>query len=252
MSGFWILLLRKEALEQLRTMRVLAIGALFLVTGIGSPLLAKYTPEIVKAMLTTPLEIPTPTAADAVDQLLKNVGQFGALAAILLSMGAVAGEKDRGTAAFMLTKPVGRGTFLTAKLAAIAGLLGFGMVLAGVGAYTYTAILFETLPAGGFVAACVVTWLSLVAYASVTFLLSTITRSPMAAGGLAFVALIATSVVAALPTVGPYLPQSLSTPAKALALGLDGSMLPGPLLVTIVLIAAALGLAWASFRRQEL
>ena len=51
---------------------------------------------------------PTPTAATAVDQLQKNLGQLGALAAIALAMGSVSGELDRGTAALVLTQPVTR------------------------------------------------------------------------------------------------------------------------------------------------
>ena len=47
--------------------------------------------------------------ADAVDQLWKNLAQFGAFAAIILAMGAVATERDRGTAAFVLSKTVSRG-----------------------------------------------------------------------------------------------------------------------------------------------
>ena len=79
------------------------------VVGLTSPLLAKFLPEIVKAAAGDQLPtipIPTPVAADAVDQLWKNLAQFGAFAAIVLAMGSVATERDRGTAAFVLSKTV--------------------------------------------------------------------------------------------------------------------------------------------------
>ena len=53
-------------------------------------------------------------------QFLKNLGQTGILAAILLAMGSVAAEKERGTAACSSPSPLSRGAFLAAKLTAIA------------------------------------------------------------------------------------------------------------------------------------
>ena len=103
-------LLRKELLEQWRTTRLPVVATVFLLVGLSSPLLARFTPEILKAVGGGQFSImlPTPTAADAYDQLAKNLGQFGALIAVLLAMGSVATEKERGTAALILTKPAGR------------------------------------------------------------------------------------------------------------------------------------------------
>ena len=114
MAGFGILL-RKELLESWRTLRLPVVGGLFLVVGLTSPLLAKFLPEIVKAAggdQLSGLQIPEPVVGDAVLQLWKNLGQFGAFAAIILAMGSVATERDRGTAAFVLSKTVSRGAFL--------------------------------------------------------------------------------------------------------------------------------------------
>ena len=83
----------------------------------------------------------------ALEQLQKNLGQLGALAAIALAMGSVSGELDRGTAALVLAQPATRPAFLLAKLAAIAVVLGGRAPLVAVGvAWIYTAILFEPLP----------------------------------------------------------------------------------------------------------
>src|SRR6266446_4703250 len=117
MTGFTALL-RKEVVEQWRTLRLPVVATIFLLVGLSSPLLARFTPEILKAVGGDQFQIvlPTPTAADAVDQLAKNIGQFGGLIAVLLTMGAVATEKEHGTAALLLTKPASRAAFLAAKL----------------------------------------------------------------------------------------------------------------------------------------
>ena len=255
MSGFRVLL-GKELAEQVRTLRLVVLAIVFVSFGILSPLTAKYLPDLIKALggdqLGIVINLPTPSVADAVDQLLKNVSQFGILAAILLAMGSVATEKDRGTAAFVLTKPASRAAFLAAKIAAIALDLLVAVAGAGVAGYGYTAYLFTAPPAGGFAAMCLLLWLSLVVYASLTFLGSTLTRSAAAGAGIGFACLVASGIVGALPTIGRFTPGGLMGPARALALGTDPGDLLGPLLVNVGLVVALGLVSWLAFRRQEL
>lgn len=259
MNGFGVLL-RKELLESWRTFRLPIVAGLFLFTGLTSPVIARYLPEILELAGGDQLgviELPTPTTADAVDQLVKNVVQFGALAAILLAMGMVATEKDRGTAAFLLAKPVSRGAFLGAKLVALGTILAAGMLLAvGVG-WTYTALLFEPMPIDGWVLLAVLAWLVLFAYGVLTFLGSVLTGSAAAAAGIGFVALLVLGFVGALPGLDRFVPTGLLAPATALAAGAAtagdlGADLAIPFVATIVLIVALVAVATWSFRRQEL
>lgn len=252
MSSFGFLL-AKEMREQLRTMRLIVVLAVFGAFGILSPVLAKALPDIIKAAGgDIQITVPTPTVRDAMDQFAKNMGQMGALIAILISMGAVATEKERGTAGFLLTKPVGREEFLLGKIASIAILLGLGLALAGLLAAAYTAFLFEPLSVPGTVASIALLWLSLAVYAAVTFLASVVTRSALVAGGVGFAVFIVAGIVSAVPTIGQYMPNSLSTPAVSLALGLPGVDVAGPILVNLVLVVLALGAAGIAFRGQEL
>ena len=253
MSGFMVLL-RKELLEQWRTTRLPVAATVFLLVGLASPLLARFTPELLQAVGGSQFTItlPTPTAADAYDQLAKNVGQFGALIAVLLAMGAVATEKERGTAALILTKPAGRAAFLLAKLVAIATTLGLATAVAAAGGWFYTLVLFQPLDVAGFVAATVLMWLSLVAFAAITLLGSTLTRSAVAAAGLGLVAFVVIGIVSVVPGLGPYLPTGLGAPARALALGQPGVDAIGPTLAALVLIVAVTLVAWLAFRDQEL
>jgi ABC-2 type transport system permease protein len=253
MTGFRPLL-RKELLEQWRTTRLPLVATVFLLVGLSSPLLARFTPEILKAVGGSQFAIvlPTPTAADAYDQLAKNVGQFGALIAVLLAMGSVATEKERGTAAFILVKPVSRGAFLVAKLVAIAATLAISTAIAGAGAWFYTLVLFEPLPLAGFIGAMALQWLALVAYAAITFLGSTLTRSALAAAGLGVAAFIVLGILSIVPTIGTYLPTGLGAPARALALGQANVDVLGPASASIGLVLLLVAAAWVAFRRQEL
>src|SRR5947199_10811237 len=119
MDGFAIFL-RKELRESLRTNRLLVVVAIFAILGIISPLTAKYTPELLKFLGTgssgVTIILSTPTVKDAIAQFIKNVAGTGILIAILLPTGLVARQRERGTVAFVRTKPVTRQALLPAKL----------------------------------------------------------------------------------------------------------------------------------------
>ena len=253
MQGFG-LLLRKELRELVRTMRLPVVLVVFAILGLISPLVARYIREILEAAGGAQFQgvVPDPVARDAVAQLTKNLGQFGVLIAILITMGSVAGEKDRGTAAFLLTKPLGRGAFLGAKVAAIGLLLAMATALAGVLCWIYTAILFEPLPLAGYVAAITFLWLSLAVFAAITFAASVMAPSALVAGGIGLAALLAAGMLSVIPGFAPYLPTGLWGMADDLAIGAVPDPLVGPLATNVAIITVAIALSWWSFRRQEL
>jgi len=247
-------LLGKELLEQWRTRRLPVVAVPGSAFGIASPVLARYLPEIVKSLGGTGFEIqfPEATARDAVDQFLKNIGQAGVLTAILLAMGSVANEKERGTAPLVLSKPASRAAFLVAKVLAIGATLLVSVALASAAAYLYTAILFAAPGAVGWVAMTLLLLLSLLGYTALTFLGSTLTRSSLAAAAIGVGGLVGLAVVSALPNVARYTPGGLSSPGAALANGVDAGDVLGPVLANIGLVIVLVGAAWLSFRRQEL
>ncbi len=257
MSGFTVLL-RKELLEAWRTRRLPIVGLLFIAVGIISPLTARYLNEILTAAIGDQIAVPmpVPTAATALEQLLKNLGQLGALAAIALAMGSVSGELDRGTAALVLAQPATRAAFLAAKLTGIAIVLGVCTALAVGVAWAYTAVLFEPLPILGWVVFAVLAWLALLAWAALTFIASAATGSTMAAAGIGFVALIGVSLLAIVPALDHVLPTGLGTPSILIAAdtteGLDAGALATSVVGTLVLVAACAAGALAAFRRREL
>jgi ABC-2 type transport system permease protein len=256
MAAFGILL-RKELLESWRTLRLPVVGGLFLVVGLTSPLLAKFLPEIITAAggdQLSGIQIPEPVVDDAVLQLWKNLAQFGAFAAIILTMGSVATERDRGTAAFVLSKTVSRGAFLSAKVAAIGLVLAVAVALAVTVGWIYTAILFEPMPIGGWLGLAGLAWLGLAAWAALTFLGSTVTGSVAAAAGIGVIAWLGLSIASAIPGIARFLPGGLDQAAVSLATGsaVEPADIVTPVLSTLLIVVVALLAAGRSFRGQEL
>jgi len=253
---FWVAL-RKELLEQWRSYRFLIVGVVLLLFGLTSPLLARYTSELIK-MAIPPGQgeailalIPKPTIADAVDQYVKNLAQFGVLLALLMTMGTVAQEKDKGTAALMLVKPLPRSVFLGAKFVALAVTFGGSLIVAGAACYYYTYLLFGALDLSGWLALNALLLLFFLVYVALTLLCSTVTRSQIVAAGAAFGLVIVLSIVGVIPRLAGYLPSSLTNWGSRLAKGMAGSPEPG-LWVSLGLILVSLLAAWLSLERQEL
>jgi len=255
MQGLGVLI-RKELREAVRSNRLLVVGVIFLLLGIISPLTAKYTPELLKLVGTgqagVKIILPAPTVADAITQYLKNVAGTGIFVAILLPMGMVAREKEHGTAAFVLTKPVSREAFLAAKLISLLFMLTVGVVLAALATYFYTAILFEPVAIGGFIGCTLLILLSLLVYGLLTFLGSTIARSQLPAVGIGLAAWVLISLVGIAPKIAQFTPSGLMEPATALAQGTQPQHLAFSLVGNVGLCVLVLVVTWLAFRRQEL
>lgn len=246
--------LRKELLEQWRTYRMLIVGAVLLAFGLTSPLIARLTPELVRLMPNgdqIAALVPAPTSADAVAQYVKNMSQFGVLLAVLMAMGAVAQEKDKGTAALVLAKPMPRGVFLWAKFAAFGLTFGLSVFAAGAAAYYYTLLLFEPLDAGAWLALNALVWLFCLVYVALTLSFSAVTRSQASAGGLALGAIILLAGLGALPRIGAWLPGQLIAWGAEVVGGGGEAHWPA-LWVSVGLIGAALVGGQVLLERQEL
>ncbi|HEX8730549.1 MAG TPA: ABC transporter permease subunit [Ktedonobacterales bacterium] len=254
LAGFGALL-GKELREAWRTGRLPVTLVIFFILGALSPLAAYYTPELLKnAAGSSGIQVIglTPTLKDAIGQYVKNVGGNGFLIAILLAMGSIAREKERGTAAFTLTKPVSRLAFLAAKLVGLLVTLGLGMLCATAVAYAYTVYFFGVTPAGRFAVMALLVWLALVAFMALTFLASALTRSTVVAASLGFAAWLALALLSIWPQMAPNTPNGLFDAAQAVALSQTPTHLGQSVIVTSALIVATLIVTQVVFARQEL
>ena len=246
--------LRKEVLELVRTHRLLIMAIVLIVWGLTSPLLAKLLPELLRLVPEGEQVmslIPPPTISDAIVQYQKNLSLFGLLLAFLLTMGAVAQEKERGTAVLMLVKPLPRPVFVLTKFVALALAFLACMVVAGVGGYYYTMLLFGAPDLSAWVVLTVMLWLYMLVYVAVTLLASTIAKSQAAAAGIGVGGIVILGALASVPGLGKFLPGQLIAWGMALFTDPAASAWPA-LAVSLGLIAACLIAAWLILDRQEL
>ena len=116
-------------------------------------------------------------------------------------MGAVAGEKDKGTAAMMLVKPITRGAFITAKFLALALVFALGIILAGLFCYYYTLLLYEAIDLLHWLVLNTFMLLYVLVIIAITLLCSTLTRSSVTAAGIAIGALVFIGLLGSIPDI---------------------------------------------------
>lgn len=188
-------------------------------------------------------------------EMFFTLGAVGpAIGAVILAHGAVIGERQSGTAAWVLTKPASRAAFVLAKFAAMA----LGMVATAVavpGAVAYAALSAEAgapLPVVPFLAGLGLLALHVVFYVALALALSVFARTRGAVLAVGLGAILAGDVliglVPALGEVGPWLLGRL-----ALVAAQGGPLLtPWPPVAVALGTAALLTAAVVRFGREEL
>lgn len=260
----------KELTQLWRTKRMLVTGAVFLVFGMGSPLIAKLIPDVFKSvagMEQFASLIPVPSAADAMDQYIKNISQFGFLLAVLLAMGAVVGEKEHGVAPMILSKPMPRWAYLASKFTAQSVMYCACFLLAGAGAYYYTRIIFGSLEPGAFLLVNILLLVWTLTFVALAILASTLAKTTVSAGGIGIVLAVLCMLAGSIPRYGVLFPQGLiswaiqasytaagKTVSSAVSSALAGQVYVngGALASAAVLIVMCLVLSIGFFEQQEL
>ena len=252
MNGFKTLL-SKELREQIKTFRLLIVAGVFLFFGLTTPLLTKYTPELIERFGGgVVLEMPPPTAVQALVEYSSTALQIGLLIVVLIAMGAIAGERRSGTAALTLSKPVSTGAFVTAKLIGISATFVIGLILGGLGAFGYTWLLFEDGNLGGFIAQTALLSVFMIFCVSVTLVFSAVFRNALAAGGVSIAVLIVSLTLSAIPWVGRVMPGSLTSWGNHLVAGESGGAEWLALAATVALITAGAWLATKILKGKEI
>jgi ABC-2 type transport system permease protein len=248
-------LLAKEFLEQRRTSKLLIFLAVFFIVGLISPLLAKYTPQLLRSIPDIPAEfadlIPEPSLKDSLSQYAENASQFGVLLVIVLSMGVITQERERGTAAMLFSKPVKRSAFVWSKWLAGMSTVTVGVILSSITWAIYTAILFGGFSIGKFLVFNLLLLLFLAVYLSLALLASALARTQGMAAAIAFGFLAILLVLSTLPRVNNYCPVGLLNWGSDIFNATGVTHWPA-LLISLAITLGCVAIACIHLDRQEI
>lgn len=250
-------MLVKELKELTRSYKLLFVPLAFALLGLSQPLTFKLLPRLMESASNLPpgavIDIPMPAPGEVVASALGQFNQMGILILVLVAMGAIAGERATGVAATVLTKPVGRGEYLSAKAIAY-GLLAAVSGLVGMAATTYyTQVLIGDVNWADAMIGTLLYLPNLLLAVAVTLCCSAFMKTPLAAGGTGLAAVVVLNMVPKYLgsfIAGAY-PGALSEAAnKAIA---GQAFAPGrPVTGVLLVVVLALVAGWAVLRRQEI
>ena len=143
------------------------------------------------------------------------MGLFAVVGVVVLMQGVMVGEKQSGTAAWLLSKPASHKAFVLAKLAANVAGITVSIVIAQ-GSIAYLIYYFDQsvpLPPLAFVAALGVHWVNLLFYLTLTMMLGTFLDKRGIVISIPLALLVAEfGVMMFFPNVGRFLPWALAIP----------------------------------------
>ena len=246
MNGFWALV-KKEALEQRRTWKLAGMAGVYTFLGLAIVVVAFIVAEVQDE----------PRTSDLAEGLLYAFGftltGVGTFIAIIISMGAIAGERASGTAAMTLSKPVTRLAFVAVKFIGLVLSIYIAIAVASGIMFLATVILIDTWSAWRFFLFMAIVGVYLVFNASVAFFWSGMFSRQLLAGGLAVLIFFVLTPLAGIPKTGGYWPIDLIEFAGNVAD--EESAVNGTwksLAVSLAAIAALASGSWLVFRRKEL
>jgi len=182
------------------------------------------------------------------------------IAAIVAGQEAIIGERQSGTAAWLLSKPVSRPAFILSKLAASAvGMLVTAVVIQGAVAYSMLSLrIGAPWPIAGFLGAMGMTFLNLFFYLTLTYMLGSLftSRGPVLGISLTM-ALVGPSLLRSLPVIKDITPWAFFlNVTDEVPLGLAIALGQPPVSITCIIGAALMCLVFTAvallhFQRED-
>jgi ABC-2 type transport system permease protein len=183
-----------------------------------------------------------------------GMGQVAAFGAVVTTQSAITGEKQRGTAAWILSKPVRRDVFVLAKLAAqMVSFLSLAVVIPSAIFYAQSRILWGESPAPLlYVASVLVVLEHVLFYLALTLMLGAFFRSSGPVAGIGVGMLLGGVMMQErLTALAPAMPWEL--PDIAALIAVEAPMLRGgmPIAATAFWTVLVVVVALWRFRRDE-
>ena len=210
-----IAFIKKELLEQIRTGKVMILGALFVLFGIMNPAIAKLTPWLLETLTDSLAEsgmIVTEVTVNALDswvQFFKNI-PMALIAYVLIESSIFTKEYQSGTLLLSLTKGFERYKVVLSKTIVLSLLWTVGYWMCFGITYAYNTYFWDNSIAQHLILSVVCWWLFGMWVIALLILCSTIMNTNagvlMGTGSVVLISY----VLGFLPKIKPYVPTSLT------------------------------------------
>lgn len=247
---------RKELMEGHRSKKLYILMGIFMVFGMGSPILARYMQEIISLAMgnEAPILVTEPVWTEAWAQFYNNLAQIGGISILLLVMSSVSGEKISKTAALTMTKNLSPAQFIIAKFCAAVLMVVTAFLPSLLLCWGYTYYLFhfagpfwDVLIRAGFYLMFDIVLLA------VTILASTVAKSAVSSAIFSFAGYLLLIISAYVPVIGVLMPGGLLSVSLSAADGInsaDGAVYQ--MLAAIAITVGCIIISIQLFKSQEI
>lgn len=202
---------RLELLRIVRTRRLIVLGAVFVILGLGEPVATYYLPELVKnAGNGIRVIAPKPTAADGIAGYASNAGQLGTLIVAIVAAGTVAVDAQPVLAAFYRTRLRGSSLLILPRFVTVTAATVAMFALGTLCAWYETRVLLGPVPLEGLLGGLGLEALWFCFVTSIVALFTSLTRSVSSVVGGSLTVLLTLALLGNLPTIAAWLPTRLA------------------------------------------
>ncbi|KON67604.1 membrane protein [Peribacillus butanolivorans] len=244
MNNFTVLA-KKEFVQMVREFKVIWLPLVFIFLGLTQPVVSYYLPSILKALgggqgITID---PSMAAQKGGEVLASTLGsqfdQLGVMIIIVSMMGVVQSDKANGMLAFILTRPVTVGSYISGKVISNYLFVACSVVLGYLVSYLYVILLFTRVDFVDLLVALLFYLMWILFIVSFTTMISTIFNSQGIIALISIVFLLGCRIVVGLsPVLDNVNPASMSKHAmEVLILGTVNTDVIWSVISTIVLSA---------------
>ncbi len=243
---------RLEWLRLTRTPRALALAAVYVIFGLGEPVLTKYLNTILNhagGAQKLHISIPRPVPSDGISAYVGQVATIGLIVVVVIAIGAFGIDSKIGLATFLRTRVTSLWQLIIPRFTVNAAAAIAAYVLGTLAAWYETSLLIGSLPVAAMVegilcAACYLTFA-----VALSALAAALVKNMLGAVGLTVVVLLALPIAALAHSIQNWLPSALVNAPVSLISGTHLShYLPS---IGTALAAAALLLIGATARLRS-
>jgi ABC-2 type transport system permease protein len=244
---------RLEWLRLTRTPRAVALAAVYVIFGLGEPVLTKYLNTIINHAGNAQklrISVPPPVPSAGINAYVSQVSTIGLIVVVVIAAGAFGFDAKQGLATFLRTRVTSLWQLIIPRYTVTAAAAIAAYLLGLLAAWYETSLLIGSLPGaaiaeGMLCAACYLAFAVALSAAA-----ASVVKNTLGAVGLTVVVLLALPIAALAHSIQNWLPSALVNAPVGL---ISGTHLPRylPAIGTALVAAALLLIATAARLRSR-
>jgi ABC-2 type transport system permease protein len=243
---------RLEYLRLLRTGRLVALAATFVVLGFGMPVLTYFLPQLIEGSGgDIEVVVPKQTAADGIVGYASNLAQIGSLVVVVVAAASFAIDARPSLGAYYRTRAPSIGRLLLPRAVALAAATGLSLVLGTLGAWYETSILLGSVDMAALAEGMLLMALWFGFVICLTVAVAGVQRGVLGVAGVTIGILLALVFLGSFSALASWLPTRLASGYSEAFLSGGGEELWRPGAVAVVAGATSWVLGVTLLARRE-